>query len=63
MVNSKVNPFKKQLQKTLQYYLCGRFASLERSLTIMKQFEGNIHTYNKHLSSQDFYSLFCYVSR
>ena len=24
----------------------------------MKQFEGDIHTYNKHLSSQDFYSLF-----
>ena len=24
----------------------------------MKQFEGDIHTYNKHLSSQDFYSIF-----
>ena len=24
----------------------------------MKQFEGDIHTYNKHLSSQDFYSLY-----
>ena len=62
MVNSKVNPFKKQLQKTLQYYLCGRFASLERSLTIMKQFEGDIHTYNKHLSSKDFSYLIFYGS-
>ena len=29
----------------------------------MKQFEGDIHTYNKHLSSQDFYSLFECLTR
>ena len=37
-----------------------RLASLERSLTFMKQFEGDIQTYNKHLSPQDSFILSMY---